>query len=163
MTEIGMELYNWRCNNNLSQREAAHTLGISQAQICAYEKGKHTPSSAVRARIMDKIRPAAEEEKPVQEDKPDEVLPFHIRLARSRGISDEYMQRTLDMVRNRDRDEDAPQDAQGAKPALPPASGAGMDKLLIGRMLGLLEGISAAYGIDLNKHISMLEAAGGEA
>lgn len=163
MTEIGMELYNWRCNNNLSQREAAHSLGVSQAQICAYEKGKQLPRADVRARLLEKIRPA-EPEQPVQEDKPEEVLPFPIRLARSRGISDEYMQRTLDMVRNRERDEDATQDAQGgAKPALPPASGAGADKLLIGRVIGLLEGLSVAYGIDLSKHISMLEAAGGEA
>ena len=46
------KLYNWRMANNLSQREAAVSLGTTQATMWKWESGRATPRPAALARIL---------------------------------------------------------------------------------------------------------------
>lgn len=68
------KLYNWRMANNLSQREAAVSLGTTQATMWKWESGKVTPRAAALERIL-AIIDAAPAPAPAQEPKEEPWVP----------------------------------------------------------------------------------------
>lgn len=97
------KLYNWRMANNLSQREAAVSLGTTQATMWKWESGKATPRASALERILPIIdavpAPAQEpEEEPwvPGESEPDEPAytawrkTFRERMEQRYGSMEEY-------------------------------------------------------------------------
>lgn len=90
------KLYNWRMANNLTQSEAAVSLGCQQNQIWRWEQGIQNPRKATLAKLLPIIEsvsaPAQEpEEEPwvPGESEPDE----HVYTARPKTFRDRMEQR----------------------------------------------------------------------
>ena len=100
---FALKLYNWRMANNLTQREAAVSLGCQQAQIGKRETGKNLPYAKTMARILPIIEgsatPAQEPEEelwvpePVEPKRP---LTFRERMEQMHGGPEDYFARTRD-------------------------------------------------------------------
>lgn len=96
-----MKLYNWRMANNLTQREAAVSLGCQQSQIWKWETGKNIPYKSTLERILPIIEavPAPERE-PVEEPwvpepvKPKRPLTFCERMEQKYGSMEAYYAKT---------------------------------------------------------------------
>lgn len=100
-----IKLYNWRMANNLSQREAAVSLGTTQATMWKWESGKVTPRASALERILPIIEsvPAPAQE-PVEEPwvpetvEPKRPLTFRERTEQRHGGPEEYFKTTRDMA-----------------------------------------------------------------
>lgn len=115
------KLYNWRMANNLSQREAAVSLGTTQATMWKWESGKATPRAAALERIL-AIIDAAPAPAPAQEPEEEPWVPgvtapddedidhvytarpktFRERMEQRYGSMDEYYRRMSERVAERE-------------------------------------------------------------
>lgn len=115
------KLYNWRMANNLSQREAAVSLGTTQATMWKWESGKATPRAAALERIL-AIIDAAPAPAPAQEPEEEPWVPgvtapddedidhvytarpktFRERMEQRYGSMDEYYRRMSERAAERE-------------------------------------------------------------
>lgn len=115
------KLYNWRMANNLSQREAAVSLGTTQATMWKWESGKATPRAAALERIL-AIIDAAPAPAPAKEPEEEPWVPgvtapddedidhvytarpktFHERMEQRYGSMDEYYRRMNERAAERE-------------------------------------------------------------
>lgn len=165
--DFRLALYNWRMENELTQREAAERLGASHASINHWEAGKAYPRASVLAKVapligfnqQEEAAPAETETTPDLElqalqaaqeynrtEMPSQpVLTFRERMeARDRErLSEGYMARTREMVAARERPE--------------PATGRGNHVEKLTRLAGFLEGLQAALKLDAQPQIDLID------
>ena len=118
---FGLKLYNWRMANNLTQKEAAFSLGCAPVMVWKWETGKANPRPSTKKRIMPIIEsvpvPAQEpEEEPwvpgvTMPDNDDEDIDyvytarpktFRERMEQRYGSMEEYYRRMNERVAARE-------------------------------------------------------------
>lgn len=140
MTQEGLALYNWRMKNSLSQQQAAHWLGISCQTVANIEAGRTNPSKKTSGRIRKVIGNLNERAVEEVSETPENAnyVPFTERLANAYP----ELQKKFD-------NEVAIDEAKAKETSENPNAQ---------RLLGFLEGVAMATGVDMSKQIAQFES-----